>query len=194
MKRASDAFSKSSIEKVQLKAGDTVPVDSVKTIDNIEIPLINSHGKVHLNLRRFSGCPLSNLNMRETARELSTIQSAGIREVIVLHSDPEVIMENQGTAEWAKGISFVSDPHKIIYKKCGAGTMPGGFEKVKHLVDEGMKLVCGFKKGNLCEQTDLHQLPMELIVDCTDGTIIAVHYAEDPHDQWTAEEIVNLVK
>ena len=41
---------------------------------------------VHLQFRRFAGCPICNLHLRSGARRHDEIAAAGIREVVVFHS------------------------------------------------------------------------------------------------------------
>ena len=41
---------------------------------------------VHLQLRRFAGCPICNLHLRSIVTRHNEIRSAGIREVVVFHS------------------------------------------------------------------------------------------------------------
>ena len=40
---------------------------------------------VHLQFRRFAGCPICNLHLRSIVRRYDEIRSHGIREVVVFH-------------------------------------------------------------------------------------------------------------
>jgi hypothetical protein len=51
---------------------------------------------VHLQFRRFAGCPICNLHMRSISRRHDEIVAAGVREVVVFHSSADAMREFQG--------------------------------------------------------------------------------------------------
>ena len=179
-----------------ISVGDRVPIDSVTTIDNQVISLINGKGLVHLQLKRFSGCPLCNVHMRFIANHLEDFEKVGLKEILVLHSDPSIIQENQGTAEWSKGLTFVGDPKKEIYAKFGVGEVSGKSAflspRILKIVAEGKKYVKGFKRAG--DESGKLTKPAEMIIDTSCGKIIAIKYGENVYDQWTIEEILSKVK
>ena len=73
----------------------------------------------HANL-----APSSNLNYRAYSRKLVEVEKADCEFVVVLHTNKELIQENQGTAEWSKGMHWVADPKFETYKALGVGHQP----------------------------------------------------------------------
>ncbi|MEE3918755.1 hypothetical protein V2I01_10735 [Micromonospora sp. BRA006-A] len=43
---------------------------------------------IHLQFRRFAGCPVCNLHLRSIVRRHAEIEAAGVREVVLFHSPP----------------------------------------------------------------------------------------------------------
>ena len=77
-------------------------------------------GVVHLQLRRFAGCPICHLHLRSFVRRHAEIAAAGIREVVVFHSPAEEL------APHASGFPFplVADPEKRLYAELGVESSP----------------------------------------------------------------------
>jgi peroxiredoxin len=71
--------------------------------------------QVHLQLRRFAGCPICNLHVREVARRYAEIENAGVTEVAVFHSSAERLRQYQAHLPFA----VVADPERKLYKEFG---------------------------------------------------------------------------
>ena len=99
------------------------PVNAGDVVRDYE--LVDIHGNmvsvpqpgriVHLQFRRYSGCPVCNLHLRSIARRHEEIYAAGIREVVVFHSDSATMREFQGELPFAA----ISDPEKVLYAEFG---------------------------------------------------------------------------
>src|SRR5260370_18220820 len=50
---------------------------------------------VHLQLRRFAGCPICNLHLRSIVNRHDEIRSHGIREVVVFHSTAKELAKHE---------------------------------------------------------------------------------------------------
>jgi peroxiredoxin len=89
--------------------------------------LVNIHGNpvpdserlVHLQFRRYAGCPACNVHLRSIARRHDEILATGIREIVVFHSKRETMLEFQGELPFAA----VADPEKRLYAEFGIGKM-----------------------------------------------------------------------
>src|SRR5436190_16233466 len=75
---------------------------------------------VHLQLRRFAGCPVCNLHLRSIVARHHEITAAGITEVVVFHSPADELRQH------AAGLPFavVADPDKALYRELGAESSP----------------------------------------------------------------------
>ena len=54
---------------------------------------------VHLQFRRFAGCPVCNLHLRTIVRRHAEITAAGVREVVVFHSSATELREHVTRSE-----------------------------------------------------------------------------------------------
>src|SRR5438046_8867062 len=70
---------------------------------------------VHLQFRRFAGCPICNLHLRSVVRRYGEIRAAGIREVVVFHS---TVVE---LAKYENELPFplIADPERQLYQRFG---------------------------------------------------------------------------
>ena len=75
---------------------------------------------VHLQLRRFAGCPICNRHLRSVVTRHDEIRSAGIREVVVFHSTAAELAKHQA------GLPFplIADPERVLYRRLGVERRP----------------------------------------------------------------------
>jgi peroxiredoxin len=85
--------------------------------DPVEIP--GPQRLVHLQFRRYAGCPVCNLHLRSISRRHEEILSAGILEVVVFHSSAQTMLEFQGELPFAA----IADPEKQLYSQFGVEKM-----------------------------------------------------------------------
>ena len=69
-----------------LNTGDKVNVRTLTTIEGTAVALPAADRLVHLQFRRFAGCPICSLHMHEVASRHNEITKAGVTEVVVFHS------------------------------------------------------------------------------------------------------------
>lgn len=104
----------------QFTAGDTVQRHDLVSIHGKPVRIPDPDRLVHLQFRRYAGCPVCNLHIRSVAARHDEILAAGVREVAVFHSEPETMLSFQGALPFAA----VADPGKKLYAEFGVGTMP----------------------------------------------------------------------
>ena len=160
---------------------------------------------VHLCLARFSGCPICNVTFRNYSRNLTEVAAADCEMVIVCHSTADMILENQGEAEWAFAsdlMSWVADPSFELYKAVGSGRQPfwrflisptvmkramqGLFAGVTPKKDffRRVELVNGVKT----------QVPVDVMVDTRDGVVTAISYGPTAADHRDAAWAITEAK
>jgi peroxiredoxin len=98
------------------KRGDLIRNRELVTIHGTRIPLPDPERLVHLQFRRYAGCPVCNMHLRSFAKRDSEIVAAGIKEVVVFHSSTEKMIEFQGQLPFAA----IADPQKKLYAEVGA--------------------------------------------------------------------------
>src|SRR5215831_16349415 len=105
-------------KRMKLKVGDLFPSKTLRTVAGKEVRVPDGGLFIHLQFRRFVGCPICNTHIAEMMKRAAEIKSTGIREVIFFHSRAEEIRPMQ------EGVPFdlVADAEKVYYKEFGVGT------------------------------------------------------------------------
>jgi len=162
------------------------------TVAGESIPIPEPGKLVHLQLRRFAGCPICNLHLRSVVRRHDELVAAGVREVVVFHSTPEEFRKYQADLPFA----LVADPKKELYAELGVEksiravldprAWPGIVRGLIRTAREE-KLPLGDHEGGSLG------LPGDFLIDC-DGRIVASKYSEHAYDQWTVDEVLALAK
>jgi len=148
---------------------------------------------VHLQFRRFAGCPVCDMHLHAIARRHAEIVSAGIQEIAVFHSSDEEL--RPFTAELP--FDVVADPRKALYKAFGVEASP------RALLDPRawLPIVRGVLRsaGRIVQRkqpvTSLNAeggklgLPADFLID-SDGKILACKYGTYIYDQWSVDELL----
>ncbi len=173
----------------QLHAGDTFPATKLNNIHGTEVAIPSAQSRyVHLQFRRFAGCPICNLHVQEFIARDKEIRAAGVREVVVFHSPNTSLLRYQGTFPF----DVIGDPEKKLYAQFGIessvfailnpGAWPAMF-KGMGLKDKPQGDPEGGPLG----------LPADILIGA-DGKIVASHYGQHAYDQWTVDELLALAK
>jgi hypothetical protein len=142
---------------------------------------------VHLQFRRFAGCPICNLHLRSVIARHDEIAAAGIREVAVFHSSETELRAHHQAVPFA----LVADPDKQLYRDFGVET------GARSLLDPRTwwPAIHGIIRKGRPWHLDLHGgplgLPADFLID-TDGRVLARKYGTHAYDQWTVDEILVL--
>ncbi|MEU8125136.1 peroxiredoxin-like family protein [Spirillospora sp. NPDC049024] len=180
---------------MHLAPGSDVPARDLTPVDGPPIPVPDPGRLVHLQFRRFAGCPICNLHLRSIVRRHDEIEAAGIREVVVFHSSAKELREYVG------GLPFplVGDPAKRLYAEFGVESAR------RALLDPRVwwTIVRGSARDTwnvlrrrspapkLMPNGGRLGLPADFLIG-TDGRIVAVKYGEHAYDQWTVDELLAL--
>src|ERR1700741_737911 len=97
---------------------DVVVRHQLVTMTGETVSVPDSHHLIHLQFRRYAGCPICNLHLRSFVERQEEITKAGIREVVVFHSTTEELLPNE------KDLPFdvIPDPQKRLYQEFGVET------------------------------------------------------------------------
>jgi peroxiredoxin len=142
-------------------------------------------GWVHLQFRRYAGCPICNLHLRSFTARIAEIRAAGIREVAVFHSSVGAMMPYQGDLPF----DAVADPGKDLYRQFGVEA------SVKTLLNPAgwgfiLRSAIGTKPTSVREGGPLG-LPANFLIS-PDGRIAALKYGEHIADHWSVDELLAL--
>jgi len=148
---------------------------------------------VHLQFRRFAGCPICNVHLQSIVRRHDEIANAGIREVVVFHSTDEELRHYVGDLPFA----VFGDPDKALYAEFGVGSSPRAVldpravppalvSMVRHGYwrDRGGKPVANPHPigGHL-------GLPADFLIG-PDGRVLACKRGIHANDQWSVDEVL----
>jgi hypothetical protein len=150
---------------------------------------------IHLQFRRFAGCPVCNLHLRSIVDRHDEIVRAGIREVVVFHSPAAELREH------TEGLPFdvIADPDKHLYREYGVEASPRSLLNprawgaiVRGVLHDLGPALRG--KGPAMKPTGgRFGLPGDFLIDPT-GEVLASKRGEHAYDQWSVDELLALVR
>lgn len=152
---------------------------------------------VHLQFRRFAGCPVCNLHLRQFARRAEEVRSESILEVVVFHSTTEALLPFVSDFPFA----VVADPDKRLYRQFGvesgvrAMLDPRSWPAILRGVLRSLgELVRGEKPmPPINPAGGRWGLPADFLIDAH-GTVLDCHYGAHADDQWSVDELLRLVR
>ena len=147
---------------------------------------------VHLQFRRYAGCPVCNLHMRTIARRHDEILASGIREVVVFHSKVETMLEFQNLLPFAA----IADPEKRLYAKFGADRKMSTLAALNPrtwlaAINALARAPTLHGAGGVGEETS--GLPGEFLIG-SNGKILASKYGKRVDDHWSVDELLDSRK
>ncbi len=146
---------------------------------------------VHLQFRRFAGCPICNLHLQSIVRRYDDIRAVGIREVVFFHSPAAELAEHTADLPFPT----IADPDKRYYKEFGVESSPRAVLDprawgtiVWGMVSTG--LLKRFRAPAIHQEGGHLGLPADFLIDGT-GRVIASKYGAHADDQWSVDELLD---
>ena len=98
----------------RLHPGDLAPTFAAPSVAHGEVRL--PHGKLlHVQFRRFAGCPICSVHLRSFARRHAELAAAGITEVAIFHASLAELAALHAELPFA----IVGDPTFALYRRYG---------------------------------------------------------------------------
>jgi len=175
--------------------GDAFPTLELTASSGQLVTIPDSAGNlVHLQLRRFAGCPICNLHLRSVVRRYDEIRSHGIREVVVFHSTAAELVKHEADVPFP----LIPDPERELYQRLGVERRPKSLLSARALraamAGEGAALRKRSTKrgplGPIKPTGGRFGLPADFLI-APDGRLAAVKYGKDAYDQWTVDELLD---
>jgi peroxiredoxin len=180
---------------MRLAPGADVPARELTPAGGPPVPVPDPARLVHLQFRRFAGCPICNLHLRSFVVRHAEIEAAGIREIVVFHSPDEELREH------IAGLPFpvVGDPSKRLYAEFGVesgrralldprvwgpllrAVITGTWQVLRGREHLPSSSPAGGRLG----------LPGDFLI-APDGRVLAAKYGEHAYDQWSVDELLAL--
>jgi hypothetical protein len=150
---------------------------------------------VHLQFRRFAGCPVCNLHLRSVVRRHGEIEAAGVREVVVFHSPADELLPH------TTGLPFavVADPDQRLYREFGVERSPRSLLDPRVWVPIAWAVLTGVREvARGRERLPVRRphggrlgLPADFLI-APDGRVLTAKYGEHAYDQWSVDELLHL--
>lgn len=175
--------------------GAIVPKRELVTLSGDTVSVPDSEQLVHLQLRRFAGCPICNLHLQAMVQRHDSIVAAGVREVVVFHSSEEELSGHQVDLPFA----VVADPDRRLYAEFGAESSPRAllnprawmsilralFHSLRAILrSQGPAPATHPQGGRL-------GLPADFLI-ASDGRVVACKYGAHAYDQWSVDDLLAL--
>jgi hypothetical protein len=180
-----------------LNAGDTIEPHQFEALSGESVPVPDPEHLIHLELRRFAGCPVCNLHLRSVVVRNDELKAAGIREVVVFHSSAEDLHKYQAELPF----DVIPDPDRKLYTEFGVESKPKAIlsPAAWPAIFKGLgRSIAATIKGQehappIKPAGGSTGLPGDFLI-ASDGRVIASKYGEHAFDQWSVDEVLSLAK
>ncbi|GAA1089624.1 peroxiredoxin-like family protein [Kitasatospora arboriphila] len=179
----------------RLQTGTTAPVRQFTDVTGAPAARPGPEGLLHLQFRRFAGCPICNLHLRSFAQRQAELAAAGVREAVVFHSPADELRP------YADSLPFplVADPDRQLYRAFGvergarALLDPRVWPTVLRALARSVPLALRGKERPPAARPlgGRLGLPADFLIG-PDGRLFAVHYGEHAADHWSADTVLGL--
>ena len=167
----------------------------VMTIGGEVVPIPDGDRLVHLQFRRFAGCPVCDLHLHSFVRRHDELARAGIREVVVFHSTREDLLQYEADLPFA----VVADADKRLYRDFGVESSPRALLDLRawYAIVRGILHSAG---RILRERRPIPPvrprggslgLPADFLI-APDGQIVACKYGRHAADDWSVDDVLSL--
>ncbi|WP_019630494.1 peroxiredoxin-like family protein [Actinomadura atramentaria] len=162
-------------------------------VEGPPVPVPDPDRLVHLQFRRFAGCPICNVHLRSVAVRHAEIERAGVREVAVFHSPAADLREYTPDLPFA----VVADPGRDLYREFGveAGRRALLDPRVWPVILRSVAVTAVLAARGRAKPPSgkIHGgrlgLPGDFLI-APDGTIAASKLGEHAGDQWSVDELL----
>jgi peroxiredoxin len=183
------------LSRSPVEPGSTVNERKLTAVSGDQVAVPDPDRLIHLQFRRFAGCPVCNLHLRSVVRRHGEIEAAGVREVVVFHSPTEELLPHTTDLPFA----VVADPARRLYAEFGversprALLSPRAWGPIVRAVLSGALEVA--RRREHLPATSPHGgrlgLPADFLI-APDGRVLATQYGEHVYDQWSVDELLEL--
>jgi peroxiredoxin len=177
------------IDATPVVAGTVLAPRRLVDVAGTPIRIPDAERIVHLQFRRFAGCPICNLHMRAIGLRHDEIAAAGVREVVIFHSDAASLRE------YVVDVPFplVADPEKRLYGEFGVETSVRAVLSPRAWA-AGMRsaVLAGKRPWAGDRSTGLLSLPADFLI-APDGSVLAARHGRNAYDQWSVDELLATV-
>ena len=177
------------------RVGDAFPTLDLTAASGQLVTIPDPAGNfVHLQMRRFAGCPICNLHLRSIVARHDEIRSHGIREVVVFHSTAAELAKHEAELPFP----LIADPERELYRRLGVERRPSSLLSTRALraAIAGETAALGNRStkrgalGPIKPTGGRLGLPADFLI-APDGRVAALKYGQHAYDQWTVDELLD---
>jgi peroxiredoxin len=177
------------------RAGDAFPTLDLKAASGQRVTVPDPAGDyVHLQLRRFAGCPICNLHLRSIVTRHDEIRANGIREVVVFHATAAELTKHEAELPFP----LIADPERALYRRLGVERRPRSVlsPRAQRAAIAGLATALGKHStktgflGPVKPTGGRLGLPADFLI-APDGRITTLKYGRHAYDQWTVDELLD---
>jgi hypothetical protein len=173
-----------------------VPQRDLVAFTGATVPVPDPDLLVHLQFRRFAGCPVCNLHLRTVVTRHDEIRAAGIREVVVFHSG---VAELRGHVDDLP-FDVIPDPEKGLYREFGVESRrralldPRVWPVIVRSIARDLPPVLRGRRSLPARRPEGGRLglPGDFLI-APDGRVLAGQIGRHAYDQWSVDELLALV-
>jgi peroxiredoxin len=178
-------------------SGDVITGRELVAVSGSPVRIPDPGRLVHLQFRRFAGCPICNLHLRSVVVRHDEIVESGVREVVVFHSPAAELREH------VAGLPFdvIADPDKRLYVAFGVESAPRALldprawpKIVRAVIDATPRILRGKQAAPAAHpEGGRLGLPADFLIE-PGGRLLAHKYGRHAGDQWSVDELLSLVR
>jgi peroxiredoxin len=177
------------------RVGDVFPTLELTATSGQRVTIPDPGGDyVHLQLRRFAGCPICSLHLRSIVTRHDEIRSRGIQEVVVFHSTAAELAKHEAELPFP----LIADPERELYRRLGVERRLSSLLRLRALRAAVAGETTAFGKhstkagalGPVNPTGGRLGLPADFLI-APDGRISALKYGRHAYDQWTVDELLD---
>lgn len=172
---------------MKFKVGDQFPAQTLETVAGNSVCVPDPSKLVHLQFRRWVGCPICNTHIGQLMKHATEINEAGVREVLFFHSSADDIRAFQSDVPF----DVIADPEKVYYRQVDAEASLFFWMNAKTIL-AALKSLIRFK-FTFKMSAGPFGLPADLLI-APSGRVVAVKYGKSAYDQWSVAELLSLAK
>lgn len=180
----------------RIEPGSLVPEQRMVSTKGSVIDLTQFDDRfIHLQFRRFAGCPVCNLHLQSFVHQYEKLKKAGVREVVVFHSPAEDLLIHEGHLPF----DLIADPSRRLYALFGVESSPrsllnpkawlpivrGIFHSLKAVLRKDIVMPPVMPQGGSLG------LPADFVI-ADQGRVVACKYGVHANDQWSVDEVLDL--
>lgn len=175
---------------------DHVPARQLTTVMGAPVRLPDPERLVHLQFRRFAGCPVCNLHLRSFVLRQSEVEAAGIHEVVLFHTNAADLRPHVADLPF----DVVADPEKTLYREFGVESAPRAllhpkaWPAIVRAIAVALPDVVRRRTPSPPSRPEGGRfgLPADFLV-AQDGRVLASHHGTHVYDQWSVDELLTLL-